>query len=217
MLREFLHAGDLDELRGAYDELEPLSADDQVMVAQILAAWTDVQAVANLLMYPMLLDGQTRGDWLLRGLSDPEPYLRLAAAVGVGQVLASAWSEDEVALLVPALVQLVADDNAVTASRAALSLVPLARPTDAPDLAAMLSHPDRGVRRNLECALLRSVGSEGLAAILSGGFLDEQTAEAARRVLDADGVDLTKPAEEQRRMPSAAYIPNCREWAAQPD
>lgn len=213
MLREFLVAGDLDELRSAYDEVEPLGPDEQVTVAQVLASWSDVQAVANLLMYPALLEEQSRRDWLLRGLSDEQPYLRLAAAVGVGQVLSSDWSDDDIALLVPALLRLVADDGAVTASRAALSLVPLARAADAPELAALLGHPDRGVRRNIECALLRSVGSEGLAAILSGGFLDDQTADAARRVLDADGVDLSVPAEDQRRMPSAAYIPNYRDWA----
>lgn len=215
MLRDFLLSGDLDELPLAYEELAPLGADEQLAVNEVLAEWTDVQAVMNLLMYPLLLDDSTRRRWLLRGLSDPEPYLRLAAAVGVGQMLSSAWSDEDVALLVPALLRLVAEDGAVPASRAALSLVPLARPTDAPELAAMLGHRDRGVRRNLECALLRSVGTEGLAAIVSGGFLDEETADAARHVLDADGVDLTRPAEEQRRMPSAAFIPNYRDWAAQ--
>ena len=211
---ELLGASDLDELRQIADETaEGMTREDEAFLTQVLAAWTDVQAVANVLMYPMLIPAGARRDWLLRGLSADESYLRLAAAVGVGQLLSSQWSEDDVAMLVPALLHLVSRDNDVTASRAALSLVPLARQTDAPELAALLGHSDAGVRRNLEAALLRSVGSDGLAAILDGGFLDEDDSRRARAALDADGVDLSVPAEEQRRFPVLAYIPNYSDWS----
>jgi hypothetical protein len=182
-------------------------------ISRVLSDWTDGQAIANVLMYPVFIPAGSRRDWLLRGLSASGPYLRLAAAVGVGQLPASAWSEDDVAALVPALIQLVAHDNDVTASRAALSLVPLARQTDAPELAVLLAHPDAGVRRNLEAALLRSIGADGLAAVLDGGFLDEDSARQARRALDSDGLDLSVPADEQRRLPVLAYIPNYSDWA----
>ena len=210
-----LGARDLDELRLVVDEVadDGLTPDDEVSISRVLADWTDVQAIANVLMYPAFIPSDARRDYLVRGLSASEPYLRLAAAVGVGQVRAAAWSEEDVAALVPPLIELVAHDNDVTASRAALSLVPLARQTDAPELASLLGHRDSSVRRNLEASLLRSVGPDGITAILDGGFLDEGSAGRARAALADDGVDLGKPAEELRLLPASAYIPNYSDWS----
>jgi HEAT repeat protein len=208
-------ARDLDELRSVVDEVADggLTQADEASITAVLAAWNDVQAVANLLMYPMLIPEASRRDWLAQGLSAQEPYVRLAAAVGVGQIRAASWSEADIEMFVPALLRLVAQDDDVTASRAALSLAPLARPADAPELTVLLDHPDPGVRRNLEAALLRSVGPEGIAAILDAGFLDEDDTHAARQALAADGIDLDAPVDERRLLPSLAYIPNYSDWA----
>lgn len=210
-----LVARDLDELRDAVEQVagDGLTAQDEASITAVLAAWTDVQAVANVLMYPTLMPAASRRDWLMRGLSADDGYLRLAAAVGVGQLPAAQWSEQDVEMLVTALLRLVQRDSDVTASRAALSLVPLARPTDAPELAALLAHPDHGVRRNLESTLFQSVGTQGLAAILDAGFLDEQSTQAARRALEQDGIDLDEVPDDLARMPVLAYIPNYSDWA----
>lgn len=210
-----LLARDLDELRDAVEEVagDGLTPQDEASITAVLAAWTDVQAVANVLMYPTLMPAESRRDWLMRGLSADDAYLRLAAAVGVGQLPASQWSEDDVEMLVPALMRLVQRDSDVSASRAALSLGPLVRQADAPELAALLAHPDTGVRRNLESALFRSVGPQGLAAILDAGFLDEASTVSARQALEHDGIDLDEVPDDMTRMPVLAYIPNYSDWA----
>jgi hypothetical protein len=212
-LDALLHASDLDELQAAYHQVaSELSTDDQLEVTAVLVRWSDVQAVANLLMYPVLIPAQSRTDWLVRGLSAEQAYLRLAAAVGVGQLPASQWTEDDVDMLVPSLLHLVGTDTDVTASRAALSLGPLVRPMDAPEMVALLVHRDRGVRRNLEAGLFRVVGCDGLTALLDGGFMDDETARGALEVLAEDGIDLSVPAEKQPRQPMLAYIPNYSDW-----
>jgi HEAT repeat protein len=212
-LDALLHASDLDELQLAYHQVAPeLSTDDQLEVTAVLARWSDVQAVANLLMYPVLIPAESRTDWLVRGLSANEPYLRLAAAVGVGQLPSSQWTEDDVDMLVPSLLHLIGTDADVTASRAALSLGPLVRPMDAPEMVALLAHPDRGVRRNLEAGLFRVVGCDGLMALLDGGFMDDESARGALEVLADDGIDLTVPVQKQPRTPTLAYIPNYSDW-----
>jgi hypothetical protein len=212
-LEALLHAADLDELQLAYDRITPqLSTDDQLEVTSVLAGWIDVQAVANLLMCPVLIPDQSRLDWLVRGLAADEPYLRLAAAVGVGQLSASGWSEDDLDMLVPSLLHLISADTEVTASRSARSLAPLARPMDAPEMVALLAHPERGVRHNLEAGLFRVVGCDGLTALLDGGFMDEECARGAREALAEDGVDLTVRADLQWQLPSPACIPNYSDW-----
>ena len=49
--------------------------------------WTDLQAVSNLLMHPQVIPGEHRNAEVQRGLDDVEnPYVRLAAVVGIGEL-----------------------------------------------------------------------------------------------------------------------------------
>ena len=93
-LARLLRSDDLEELAGLAADYEPSAADEQA-VGAVLAEWSDVQAVANLLMYPRLIPADKRVAALVRGLCDDEGYLRLAAAVGVGQLPPEDLDDDD--------------------------------------------------------------------------------------------------------------------------
>lgn len=218
---EVLGLTDLDELADAAAELpaEP-SSQDAASVQAVLRAWSPVQAVANLLMYPQLIDPGSRGPNLSRGLTDEHPYLRLAAAVGVGQLWGKQRREVDRPGILAALLELIQRDGALTAERAALSVAAVLRPDDAAQvLAALARNPAPEVRRNLEAALLGVLDTDDIADLLddadplASAALTATARAAARDVLAADGIDLDRPADEQRRMPVLARLPNLAEWA----
>jgi hypothetical protein len=208
-LDDFLAATDLDDLADAYGALaESLPLDDK-RISHVLASWTDVQAVANLLMYPTVIPDELRVAALLRGIRS-EGYLRLAAASGIGHLDPGALATDERAALIDALLDAVATDAAVTANRAAVSLAPLLTTADAPLVVELLDHPAPTVRHNLEIALLALLDTRELTAIIDAA--ETSVAASARARLIEDGIDLNRPSAEQERLPLLSYLPNYADW-----
>lgn len=127
----FLAATDLDELLEAFTELVPADAADP-RIHRTLAEWNDIQAVANLLMYPLLIAPDEQVAVLRRGLAEgPDSYLCLAAAVGAGQLDAEDLDDAELEALTGDLRAVIAQDDGVVARRAEASLAGLLLPSDA--------------------------------------------------------------------------------------
>ena len=151
-LDAFLTASDLDDLAAAYDAL-PSVPDDSGRAASVVASWSDVQAVANLLMHPSVLPPERRVETLLRGLR-AEGYLRLAAAVGVGGLGADELPDDLRREVLGALLDVIASDAGPAGVRASAEVGPLLRSDELELLDDLAAHPVDAVRHNLAQAAL---------------------------------------------------------------
>ena len=128
-LERLLTASDPDLLAVARDALDGLDEDDDARIREVLTAWDDVPAVANLLMYPEVVAEQERMPALLRALrDDAQPYLGLAASVGLQRLAEDPMEddpEDDEELrdeVVTALREVVARSDGALAARAQLAL-----------------------------------------------------------------------------------------------
>jgi hypothetical protein len=149
-LDRLLTATDLDELVAAVEALPPV---DDARVAGVVDTWTDVQAVANLLMYPFVIPASHRVPAVLRGLRS-EGYLRLAASVGVGHLPQSDLTDDVRRELLDALLDVVAGDAGPAGVRASAEIGPLLLPEEIELLDDLAAHPVEAVRHNLAQAAL---------------------------------------------------------------
>ena len=214
-LRRFLAAADPDELARARAGLDPqaLPIDDPHEIEAELHDWDDVQAVANLLMYPELIAADERLAQVRRALVDEHSYLRLAATVAVTVVDRAGIGEDARFDLVQRLLALVGADRGVLADRASYSVIVLLAPTDGPEVVERLDHPSATVRRNLVQGLLVLVGPAGIRSLVEEpGFVEPDVQAAVRGRLRDDGVDLARPADDLRLPLILAYLPALAEW-----
>lgn len=215
-LRRFLAAADPDELARARAEIDAhlLGFDDRLEIEAVLHDWDDVQAVANLLMYPELIVADERIAQIRRALADGHTYLQLAATVAVMVVERAEIGDDARFDLVQQLLALVGSDRGVLADRASYSVIALLTPTDGPEVVERLDHPSDTVRRNLFQGMLALVGPSGMRSLVEEpGFVEPEVQAAVRVRLRDDGVDLTRPADDLRLPLILAYLPTLAEWA----
>jgi hypothetical protein len=86
-LERFLTATDLDDLQEARGEIKVISREAAAALTELVTAWDDEQALANLLMYPEVIPAPQRVFALLRALmTAPTHYLLLASLVGLRRV-----------------------------------------------------------------------------------------------------------------------------------
>lgn len=213
-LMEFLAADDLDDLADAASRLGVLEHADQELLGDLLARMDDTQEMANLLMHPRLVPAEQRAAVLVRAMSAPlTSYLRLAAAVGAGDLSELDYTATSRPALIDALLDLVADNRGVVASRAAISVGPLLSAEDAPDVIVLLDHPSADVRHNLHNALLDLLGPAAFDRLLEDrDVVPDELALNVRDRLTGDG-RLGQPMLDIQRMPLLAWIPNRCEWS----
>jgi hypothetical protein len=212
----FLGTGDLDELLALRQEIgdEPATGRDARAIATVLDGWTDVQALANLLMHPSLIPAERRHSELMRGLDDVEtPYIRIAAVIGVGDLQLGATTDVERHRFVHTLLDLIRSEDNLCADRGSFSLVWLMRQPDAPDVIECLAHPSDRVRHNIVQGLLEQLGSSGLKALLTEpGFVDPQVQAAGLAAVHDAGIDLDVAADDQLRPLILTYVPNLEDY-----
>jgi hypothetical protein len=162
---EFLSASDLNELAEQFQSLDPSAAYDP-QVRQVLDAWSDVQALANLLMYPETIPDDEQVEALLQGLRDSNSYLRLAAAVGVGQLDPELIIDEDRDALAPALLAVIGQGAGVIASRAAASLARVGRVEDLDEAQRLIARTEGSTRHNLEWSIAMVRGEQPAALAL---------------------------------------------------
>lgn len=216
-LDTFFAATDLDLAAGAREALDADDAVTSVRAGAVIDAWSDRQAVANLLLYPGLIPESQRAGAIERALRGDDGYLTVAAGVGAGQLGRERLAEPERARLVEALLDLTSSVVGLPARRAAASLGSLAGVLDVPELLVMLCHPDPVVRQNIVCALRPHLGVTSLAELLADrDEVDGDDAATATELLREDGIDLDAPADELRLLPVLDHLPNLADWDGPP-
>ncbi|WP_028644421.1 hypothetical protein [Nocardioides sp. URHA0020] len=151
-LAVFLACSDLDDLTAAYDAL-PDSPDVSSRAVDVVQAWTDVQAVANLLLHASVLPPDVRSQAVLRGLREPG-YLQVAAAVGAGQLDPAHLDDGVRRTVLDALLDVVASDAGPAGVRASAELGPYLHADELELLDDLAAHPLDAVRHNLTQARL---------------------------------------------------------------
>lgn len=162
-LERVLAATDLDDLMIAAGALPPRV--DDARVTEVIEAWTEVQAVANLVMYPFVIPASHRVPAVLRGLRS-EGYLRIAASVGVGHLPQGDIGDDVRRELLDALLDVVASDAGPAGVRASAELGPLLAADELELLDDLAAHPVDAVRHNLVQAALGLTAPEKREPVL---------------------------------------------------
>lgn len=216
-LRRFLATDELDELARARADLDPdrLDLDDRLEIEAVLHDWDDLQAIANLLMYPELIAPDERVAQARRALVDEHPYVQLAGTAAIIEIDRAEFGEDARYELVQRLLAIIASDDGVLADRASYSVVALMHPTDGPEIVERIDHPSATVRRNLVQGLLGLVGPSGIKSLVDEpGFVEPEAQAAIRERLRADGVDLARPVDDLRLPLILVYLPGFTEWTS---
>jgi hypothetical protein len=228
-LQAFLDARDLDTLADAHESLSTLDAADTAAVRRVLHQWRDPQAVANLLMYPLLIPDDARAAAVQRGLDDLQvPYLALAAVVGLREFDVESLPPGPRAAILARLLALVAADRGPLADRVSAFLAERLwhfDPSYGAAAMALLDHPSPTVRHNALVALVPVLGLNNLPAALTqavaDGTLSAPGQAAATRKLAqvtgfsaADADDGSADDLGSLSVPLLAYIPNLDDWPA---
>ena len=214
-LQRFLATSDLEELAIIRDNLDArlLDMDDRLEIEAVLHDWDDIQAIANLLMYPELIAADERIAHVRRALVDNHTYLQLAATVAIIEIDRAEFGEDTRFDFVQKLLDLIGSDRGVVADRASYAMVALMHPTDGPDVIARLDHPSATVRRNLTQGLLGLVGPSGVKSLVDEpGFVEPAVQAAVRTRLRDDGIELARPTEDLRQPLILVYLPSYSDW-----
>lgn len=169
-LKKFLETRDLDDLLEAKHNISVISQNDQAAIIKILQEWKDIQAVANLLMYPDLIPENERIDYILAGLRETSfPYLVLASVVGLGQLNIEVLSTQIITQLIEQLIKVTKSDYGVIAERASVFLAErLWHFGDiyTSQIIELLDHPSKVVQHNTLVALIPLVGLENIRRII---------------------------------------------------
>ena len=227
-LQEFLAAEDLDALLAARMAITAIGKSEAAELSQIVANWTNPQAVANLLMYPEVIPAPDRLGAVLKGLNAADgEYAVLAAVVGLPRLGEEDVPEKDRSAIAARLVHLIQTGSGPIATRAAQTLATYVEYADLDELVSCLSHPDEAVRHNVLVAALQVLGPRDLMSAvqrlvgegrLAPPIADQVAAQLTRAGIDPDAEDVD--AEQLRRsrlgLPLLGHIPNLQDWPPGP-
>ena len=232
-LHEFLAARDLDELLAYREQLADLDRADRDSIRAVLEAWSDPQAVANLLMNLDLIPDDQRFRYIQRGLEEPAgSYLTLATIVGLSRLGIERFAQAEQAALVERLIAAIAQNTGPIADQASsllasyitenVMVLPLHVQYEA-KLVPLLDHPSDAVKHNILVALIPVVGLENLRRFLDEAVTAGHLSRDARQYVEGrlgeiDGlapdntVNMAQLDLHGLALPLLAYIPNLSDW-----
>lgn len=225
-LANFLNTSDLNLLWEARNSISSVNQTDETEIIKILDEWANLQAVANLLMYPDLIPASKRADYVLAGLSETRYiYLVLASVVGLEATNLTDWSPNMRSRAIHKLVALAKSDTEVIAERASVFVADRLWQFDeveSSQIIELLDHPSIVVQHNALVALIPWVGLENIRQILDEAVEQGKLSEAGKRATeeklsnisgfaDNNKIDSRTFDLNQLSAPLLAYIPNLDE------
>ena len=153
----FLRSDDLDELLKLRRQNVKLNEEEECTVLTVLEAWSDKQAVANLLFCPSLIPAANRERFVTKGLSDLEnPYFVLATVVGVASLAGQTISNDFRLEIKKRLIGICNDYGDVVAERASVSLGDFLEKTDLIAVLPLILEKNNIVSQNILAWVVRT-------------------------------------------------------------
>jgi len=226
---EFLKAADLDDLESCRVNLTELDSGDTVELIEILRAWLDKQAIANILMYPELIPGNMRLPCIQKALSERNfTYFVLAAVVGISRLNIDEFSEKEQDTIVLQVITRINEDQGIIAERASVFLADnflYFRKQYYADVVGFLYHSSDLVRHNTLAMLLSMFGLIKIRGFLnksveSGLISTIARAEAENRLSAIPGYSENNIEEASQfnfgnlGVPWLSYIPNLVDFSS---
>jgi hypothetical protein len=209
-LARFLEADDLDDLQKIRSELPELDQNDASVVRDVIQAWREPQAIANLLFNPGVIPPDIRVATVLRGLNEYDRrYLKLAAVVGLQSIQPSAIAPSDVAIIRDRLLQIIEVEHSIISSRASVSIETWLDSSTAPAVCRLLNHSNETVRNNLLAWLITHVDVVKLTPLLESSDLVPEKVRSVIR--DADEYKRCRDAGVMFTRASSylfSYIPN---------
>jgi hypothetical protein len=227
-LKTFLETHDLDNLWEARSNISEVCQNDQVEIIRVLREWIDIQAIANLLMYPDLIPEDARINYILAGLCETNfTYLVLASVVGLGQLNIEALPAQLITQLIEQIINVTKSDSGVIAERASVFLAERLwhfGDTYTSQIIELLDHPSKVVQHNTLVALIPLVGLENIRQIIENAvqqglvseagqlFAEQKLSEIAGFSKDST-IDDSQFDVDLLSTPLLAYIPNLDEMS----
>lgn len=208
----FLEAADPDTLQSARGELGDLEEKDILLIRSTLRKWELSLAVSNLLFYPEIIPPEIRIESIFKGLSDQHnPYIALAATVGLQNLDPQDISEEDRKYLVKKLLEIIDRQETILADRASVSILPFLHKDEMESVFTLLSNPSETVRHNLLGWLYKTLaqGSHaGLKEKLAREKIPLETRKKLEKILDRDEQRVNAGLPSLLALPRYAYIPS---------
>jgi tetratricopeptide (TPR) repeat protein len=218
-LKAFLAAEDLDDVGDARASIKSVAAADKAAIRGILKEWKNQQAVANLLIHADLIPEEDRLATLFRGLAERRvDYYVVAAIIGLGEINRDKLSAEDRTRLRNTLLTILRETSDVRAKRASLAFTAFVSATDAPQIIALMEHPDETVRNNLRAWLFETFKDRGIkehAAAAGKSGLPEKTQHRLVAEFEEFVKDPRRKDQEIKTHVLFAYIPNLKEYEPQ--
>jgi hypothetical protein len=184
-LQAFLQTTELDDLAHIANQLDPTTSEIQSSIVQVIHQWQPTQAIANLLMYPMLLPAELRRDALFKGLQAPErSYLTLAAIVGLQRYI-SELSEADQGLITKQLFEIMLQSRPPISAQASVLLFDCCQAEDADGIISLINHPSDMVKHNVLVTLIETIGLSQLEQLIAAGITDYRVLADGKTYADA--------------------------------
>jgi hypothetical protein len=213
-LKRFLAADDLDDLLRVASALPGLAPDDAAVVRRIIENWRPQQAVANLLFHPHLVPSDVRVAAILRAMNEcGQPYLKLAATVGLASVEPRDIAPGDAAVIRSLLLKLIEADDSILSSRASVSIDSWLDASSSTAVCRLLNHANETVAHNLLAWLIRHVDPVELRSLLEASELPPASMRRAIRDVGEYRACLEAGASFTRASSYFfSYIPNLSEF-----
>ena len=226
-LSTFLAEIELDQLAALPEKIGPLSTQEQGYIRQILQSRKDIQGVANLLMYPLVIPEEMRLETTLRALKDTaNPYCVLAAVVGCQNLPYDEFTSDLGIEILHTIVEIIHQNKGIIAQRASVILADklwFSPSLQQEKVIALLNHEDRVVVHNCMVALIPMVGLENFRKKLNDSVQKGLITEATRinveaRLQSIRGFHLDNSIDDEKfdlgslKVPLLSYVPNYQDW-----
>lgn len=209
-IEQLLRADDLDLALSGLAEISEIGPDDAALLAELVLSWDDPQAIANMVMHPVVIPIAHRVSALLRALaSDARSYSVVAAIVGLRSF---EMPDDYRRSVGNRLVDLAATDAEPVSSLASVTLGEYLLDIDTGDVLAHFGQFGETARHNALLGLVDAVGADDLRTHIAvvrnhGRIADSIAAELTER-LDAIG--------SEGGLMILARIPSLTEWNERP-
>jgi hypothetical protein len=204
----FLSESELDDLR-THKSAADLTPQEVRRVREIVASGQPRQARFNLLLNPRLLPDDVRLGALRAALTDSDPYMRIAATVGLQDPAAAVIAPPDWPTVRDALIGCLDDPEPAIRNRTSVTLAGRAVPGDGPALRAALVHDEQV--RNVLIACIRAEAEDVVLALLPRLLAQERMQADSRTYLERWQADGRRPPDDPPAvlmLPGLGYIPN---------
>jgi len=213
-IKSFISADDLDEAMNAFRQLGKLNEDDLKLVENVIEEWTNIQAISNILMYPVLIEKSRRVEILLKGLrSEDIPYYSLASIIGFQKSDLMDLNEESRKIIVEELIQ-IANKYTNFSDRVVVTLEKYLKIEDAEKLCNLIHINNKTTRHNIIAWLLKSFKGkkEDLTDLIKKCKISKEFKDLVSNKYSENERKITQGIYSDLEFMLYSYLPNLKDF-----